>query len=433
MNRSNLFLVVVLSFGFSAHAQTKNAPVAKISAPTLEEIYVKTLERSESNEVQKLLVEQADNSVWRLQTKLFPTIDSAANYTQQGRDVGGDTIRTENSSAIRVGIRQPLYRGGALTSAYDIAKIDRTRAQVTEEQTRWTIWWMVTDLYYLVLRNESSLKNYRELEDVLNRRQAEISRRARLGRSRAADYQSTVSQRFSVLAMIQGLQTATDVARLRLTQMSGLTLSSALSRPSVPPVVVADRPTPELRPDLKLRSLNVDRAKSEVDFSTAGLFPALDLVGNYYPYRADSATSAITAVKWDAGLQLTWTLDFEELSFAGKKDRQLNQNIEEVRSREALRLSQEEFERKLRTQMGLQKQSEDLKSAVEAADKASKSLQGDFRGGTIGLLEVVAQENSYWDLKRQYDNLVLDRDLIAWELLWLQGHVGNAAVTGVTR
>lgn len=411
--------------------------LANAAPPSLSEIYQKTLERAESVEIQKILVEQAQNNESRAQAKLFPTLDSAANYTYQGRDASGATPSSvETSTLARVGVRQPLFRGGALTSALEIAKIDVRRSQTLEKQTHWQLWWLVTQTYYQVLRYEKSLENYEELERVLNRRQSEISRRVNLGRSRSADLQSTISQRHTVLAQIQSLRTALEVGRLQLQQLSGFTDLRKLSRPNLPPLNTADADSTSQvrsqRPDLELRSLNLERSRKEVDVANAGLFPELNLVGNYYPYRNDTFATFQNSLRWEAGLQLVWVLDFEELNLSQRKDRQLNQQLEEVRQREALRASNEEYARKLEQRKGAAKQITDLQTAVSSSEKALKALQSDFRSGTVGLLDVVAQENSYWELKRQYDTLVLDVDLMGWELLWLNGQMPQAMSTPST-
>ena len=175
------------------------------------------------------------------------------------------------------------------------------------------------------------------------------------------------------------------------------------------------------RPDIQLRILNEKRAKEEVDFIEGNLWPELSLVGNYYPYRNDSFATFQNSLRWDAGVQLTWTLDLEELNLTQRRDRELNRQAEELRLAESRRLTTEEFQRRLTTLGGTQRQYTELGKAVEASDRAWKALQADYRNGTIGLLEVVQQENLYWESKRAYDNLKFDIDLLSWEVLWLEG------------
>lgn len=401
-------VMVIQVLIFSTHA----------SAATLDEIYQKTLQRAESVAVQKILVEQSANNVSRAKSKLAPQLSNGASYNYQGRD-GQSSLET--SSLVRVGIVQPLFRGGALTSALNIAEIDLSRAKTNEELTRWQVWWSVTQTFYSVLRNEKNLKNLEELQRVLDTRQNEISRRARLGRSRVADQQSTNSQLLTVQAQIQALKTQVEIGRLTLQQMSGLETIGALQKPA--PVVSESHFSPQIenRPDIQLRQLNEKRASLEVDLVESNLFPELDLVGNYYPYRNDSFATFQNSLRWEAGLQLRWILDFEELGMSQRKDRELFRQAEELRRKESERSSREEFQRRLVLLRGIEAQSKDLEKAVAASERALKSIQTDFRNGTVSLLDVVTQENSYWEARRQFDTLVIDRDLLAWEILWLEG------------
>lgn len=416
----------------------------RLSAATrLEDVYQATLRRSESVALQQILVEQSENTLSRARAQMAPQFDSGANYTYQGRD-GSSTQDT--SSLVRVGVRQPLYRGGALSNGLRIAKIDLSRAKTTAEQNRWQLWWLVTQTYYNVLRDEKGLQNLQELESVVGRRFAEIRRRTQLGRSRAADSQSTLSQRQALLAQIQALKTQVSIGRMQLSQLSGITDLGALEKPtpllqvntavttknsrtSSESVHAVGAPDFQRRPDLKIRVLNEQRAASEVDLAEGTLFPELDLYGNYYPYRNDSFATAQNSLRWEAGLQLRWILDFEEINFSARKDRDLNRQAEEIRRREAERASREEFERRLELARGLERQSQELNTAVASSDRALKALQTDFRNGTVGLLDVVSQENAYWELKSRADTLVYDRDLLAWEILWLEGKAPSGLQT----
>lgn len=389
-----------------------------VHATTLDEIYRKTLQRSESVAVQKILVEQSANSVSRAKSRMGPQLITSGNYYYQGRD---GQAKLENSSLVRVGIVQPIYRGGILTSGLNIADIDLSRAKTTEELTRWQVWWAVTQNYYAVLRNEKSLANYVELEEVLGRRQNEIDRRVKLGRSRVADQAVTVGQRATALAAIEALKAAVQIDRMNLQQMSGIPDVGKLEIPR--PVVSATRLNPQVdeRPDMKLRVLNEKRAREEVNLIESNLFPELNLVGNYYPYRNDTFATFQNSLRWEAGLQATWVLDFEELNFTQRKDRELNRQVEELRLKEAQRMTREEFERRLVALKGIENQYRELGKAVTSSERALKSLQTDYRNGTLGLLEVVQQENLHWEAKRGYDSLAFDRDLLAWEILWLEG------------
>lgn len=388
------------------------------SAVTRDEIYQKTLERSETVAVQKILVEQSANTLSRARSRLGPQLNAGANYTYQGRD-GQSNLET--STLTRVGIVQPLFRGGAISSGIAIAEIDVSRAKTVEEQTRWQIWWTVTQNFYNVLKNEKMLANYEELEDVLRRRQNEINRRVRLGRSRRADQATTDGQRQTALAAIAVLRAQVEAGRLLLSQMSGITDLGKLE--TVVPEVSSTRYDPQIdkRPDVQLRELNEKRAGEEIDLVEGGLFPDLNLVGNYYPYRNDSFATFQNSLRWDVGLQLVWTLDLEEINLTQRRDRELNRRAEELRLQEIRRQSREELERRLALLRGVERQYVELGQAVEASDRAWKALQTDYRNGTIGLLEVVQQENLYWETKRAFDSLRYDRDLLAWEVLWLEG------------
>lgn len=403
--------------------------LASGQAVTLDQVYQATLKRSESLEAQKILIEQAENNVTRARDKMAPQLDIGANYYAQGRD---DRSSAQTSALARLGIRQPLYRGGTLTSGLDLAKVDREKALTSEQLMRWQLGWAIAQTYFSVLKNEASLRNWQEQDRALEKRQTEVQRRASLGRSRAADLHSTTSQRQTAQAQIQAVKVQIRLGRLQLQQWSGLVGLGELVVPEGQARAISSNgkevkgeeipPADSLvnRPDVKLKSLNVVRASSEVNAVEGNLFPELDLVGNYYPARSESY-SAPSTLKWEAGVQLKWILDFEELHLSQRTDRLLNRELEKIRERETLRQSREELERRQEALRGLDLQTTQLKGAVTSAEKAWRNLQSDFRAGSVGLIEVVTAENSYWELKRQLDSLILDHNMAEFELAWLNG------------
>lgn len=394
---------------------------------TLEQAFQKTLARSENSQVQQILKEQAENALSRTQSRMLPTLDGQAALSRQGLQTAADGSITRDSSGLRVGLSQPLFRGFAVLDAINMAKYDVDRAQMTQENSRRLLWWTVVNGFYEVLAAERNFANLESLEKVFEKREREIRKRTGLGKSRSSDLQVTASQRLTVHAQVLKAKNDLKVSKLYLSQLTGEPMETlAIQRPLVAETKPA--PIPDSRPDLKFQELTVKRADAEIGVAQATLWPELNLSANYYPYYAyDPAPRSAGDLRWDAGLNLKWVLDWEDWTNKSGYDRRLNLKIEELRLKEARRHANEELERRRIYRKGVVQQFKDLSEALKMSDRATQLIQRDYNNGTASLLDIQTQQNAYYEIKRQFDTLDLEGDLVNLEIQWLQGEVIGAA------
>lgn len=414
-------LVISTSFATAALAQSQ----AVGQTLSLEEAFQRTLARSESAVVQQVIKEQSQNILSQKRSALLPQLDSQASLTKQGSETPTGMTDKSNSS-IRVGVRQPLFRGFTLIKDIDIAKVDFQRADLSQKQFQRLLWWAVVNVYYETISTEKNYLNLEAQEKVFERREKEIRRRAGLGKSRPADLQITLSQKSTTHAQVLKAKNDWKVNLMTLSQMTGLEVEKmSLTRPKFPVHTATEIKAGQVkadRPDLKAQDLAVKRAEFEVSKANGTLWPELDFAANYYPYyKYESAPTGNGELRWDAGLTLSWVIDWEDWTNKAGTDRRLNLKIEDLKKKQVYREANEELERRQVYRQGVVQQLKDLTEALKLAEKATQLIQRDFTNGTAGLLDIVTQQNSYFDIKRQYDNLDLENDLVSLEIQWLQG------------
>lgn len=422
-----VFTLTIL-MSISGLAQAQVAGQTKAQSLGLDELYSKALARSESAVVQQIVKEQAQNALSQKQSGLLPQLNSQASLTKQGSEVPGSGMTERTNSLLRVGVKQPLFRGFSLVKDIDIAKVDLERAELSQQNFQRLLWWSVVNVFYETLRAERNFLNLEALEKIFERREKEIRRRTGLGKSRSADLQVTLSQRATTHAQVLKAKNDWKVNRMILSQMTGLEVDQiVLTRPTFKDlqqgVVSKDRP------DIKSQELAVKRAEYEVIKANSTLWPELDLSANYYPYYNNQNAPAATGdLRWDAGLVLTWEMDWEDWTNKAGADRKLNLKIEEMKNKQVQREAQEELARRQLYLTGVVQQLKDLTEALKLADRATQLIQRDFNNGTASLLDIVTQQNSYFEIRRQFDNLDLENDLVSLEIQWLQGNQSPAGL-----
>lgn len=388
---------------------------------SLNEAFTRALSRSENVLVQELIREQAKNSLAQAESALLPTLDSQVSLTKQGLNTSADGEISRTSSFARVGITQPLFKGFALIKGVNIADLDLQLASLSSSNTQRLLWWTVLNSFYEVLATEKMYANLQVLEEVFEKREREIRKRTGLGKSRSSDLQITLSQKLTVHAQVQKAKNDLNVSRLNLSHLTGLDPEKfQLSRPK--PLEISEGPINFERPDLKAQELSLQRAGQEVTKAQSTLWPELNLGANYYPfYRNESAPSSTGDLRWDAGLVMKWTLDWEDWTNKAGFDRKLNYKIQELRQKQGIRLATEELERRKVYRTGLVQQLKDLTEALKISGRATGLIQKDYTNGTAGLLDIVTQQNAYYEIKRQYDILDLETDLVNYEIQYLEG------------
>lgn len=417
-------LIVVFSpitFAESKVVSKTQSTESALPVLTLEEAYQKTKARSEMVQVRNLMQQQATVAQSRARSGLLPQFEAEAGVLRQQLDSSTTGNNEREVSSVRLGLRQPLFRGFDQLGSVRMAEKDFEISKLNLKETERLLWWTVVNTYYQILAQEIDYQNLLALEEITEKREKEIRRRTGLGRSRASDLQVTIGQKLSIHAQVQRAKTVLATSQLQLSQLTGVDAEKFKLVP-VKAKTIQRQNVQKSRPDLKALELAVQRAYWEVTKANSTVWPELDLAANYYPYyQAKNDTRTGGNLRWDLGLTLTWTMDWEDWTNRAGAERRLNLKVQELQYQKLSRESQEYLDRRHKYYEGVQLQIKDLNEAVKASEKALQLTQKDYANGTVNLLDVVSQLNLYFEIQRQFKNLEIENDLTALEIQWLQG------------
>ncbi len=377
-------------------------------AVDLKGAYHSALEKSESVQIERAKVSQAEERKSQAQGAVYPQLSLNGRYTRQDTGptpVGGTAAFTNpDQYSASLGATQALFHGLS-----DFAELRRRdvliRAQQAEElRQRQGLYLLVAQRFYAVLAAERDLANLRTLSDLTAKRVNEIRQRVRIGRSRQGELLSSESQTATLEAQLAGAQTEVTRARESLRVTTLLPLDAMLADPGdklpgTPAALDTWLAGARARPDLQALDLQREAADELVGVAKGGHLPSLDAGANYYLTR----TGVLANSKWDVTLNLTVPL------FRGGTTAATVGEAVEVRKQAelGLALARREAEAEVRNGharlVSLTGQVQTLKRASELAEKNYRTQNSDYRLGLVTNLEVISALNTFQETKRVFD------------------------------
>jgi outer membrane protein TolC len=384
--------------------------------PSLVDFHAKALQRSESLEMARSREEQAQERKLQARGTLFPQLNARYSYTEIDPLPGADSaFRRINQYSALVNLNQPIYRGNAI-SAYSFALLDVELQKRLKEQEGLNLWMQVGDAYFNLWRAQVDLANVRQLKQFSDERARELRERVRVGRSRRGELMQAEAQLATVDADLSRVGNTYQEALARVEFLAGEKLKPDFG--ALPDMILK---TPELgvflsaihsRPDVKARSQEVVMAEKMVSIARAGHEPTVDFNANYFFIR----TGILENSRWDLGVQVTMPI------FQGGTVLAASREASE-RKRE-VSLGLERLKRELERDITILWQNastvervlNDLKNAVIKARATYEENKKDYRYGLVTSLDVLVSLNEYISTKRNYENALIDQQLIALQL-----------------
>ena len=175
----------------------------------------------------------------------------------------------------------------------------------------------IAEAYHAVLSSVSDAASYLETKSVTSNRLSETASRVRIGRSRPSDLYTAQAQLAASEAQVEQSRAAEQTARQQLAQLSGLPSESEITDtiplPNSLEPVDAFIASLESSPAVRQLSTQINATESQISAARSLRLPDLDFVSNYYIHR----DTPLDKVKWDAGLQLSWSI-FDSGLISGK-------------------------------------------------------------------------------------------------------------------
>ena len=373
---------------------------------SFKEVLQKILENDESLKKQniQLSIQEIENHLAK--TQFLPSLDLL--YTNQ--------LNHEDSSTDHYDVLS-FKLNHSLLDFYNFKNIDIESKKLQWEKLQLQIiknqaYQKALQLYYDYVRAKLNLNNSQQLLSAQKLRQKELEQRVKIGRSKNIDLFLAKSQVLASEADYSEAQRLFDHYSLEL--KSNLNLKEDF-------VINNERLTENISLDAFSDILSKNAEKNEylvyqneieisdlqIEQQEKSYFPKLNLNANYYAHSAQDSFDR----DWDASLVLSWNL-FNAFSDTYKKSKAIQQKkIAHYQFSEFSRKDRLEIENSYLKLQQMLKTNLLLKQSLGFASQAYNLQKVDFSNGLVNILDLNSVELSYWSIKKDYENQLVETNL----------------------
>ncbi len=336
----------------------------------------------------------------------LPTAEVRAGYTRldevAGFNIGGQSVSLgdPDNYSVDLTVTQPLYRGGAISSAIRAARV---YAVFTDEQVRGVTQQMFFDVamaYYEVLLAQQLVEVAKDSVEASRHSLKLVESRKALGTATKLDVLRTqveLSNFQAVEIKQRNLVNRGKTALLKLmgvSQDSDIELAGKLTYSEINPVYEdAVRVAFENRPDIFTAELQIRMQREAFNVAFSRYFPSLDAFYTQTWSKPDPHNSMLVkwGDAWKAGVTLDWTL------FDLKREGRLMQEASLLR-RDRIELIDAE-ERALREIQAAILTIQDAKEFVDSQRLNQKRAEEGLRLATVGQDQGINTEVEVYDAR----------------------------------
>jgi outer membrane protein TolC len=322
-----------------------------------------------------------------------------------------------NTTSVSVNFSQNIYNGHRDWAQVNALKWAEKSQMENVRKTKWDLYEWVVARYFNYLRLEVMKENLKEQKKILTERALFIAARAKVGRMRQADGVLASGQVVALDGQIAGVESDLQRAWEELNLLINLnqnqnhldqsTTNSKLQIPedvTLPFVGLEDGGSLLERPEYKMLEFDQKRFESLTTAERASFFPVVSFEANAYALRNGAWNNS----HWDVQLNFTWQLYEGGARYANLRNLSLSQQSLSLRRNQQLRT----HTNLIKTYQGQLTNLEIQLAALEKADgilKKSYQLQKIDQDNSLSTpLEVLGALNSYWDNRRQFEQVRLD-------------------------
>ncbi len=354
------------------------------SAQSLSEIYQTSLQFTASIKDRKWAEEIAEEQKNQAFAGVKPQINAISNniWRDEASNVGPFGEGYQRTSFINV--TQPLFQGGSEYYALSVA-----------------------NFFLEAIKLEKELKALTEQEQTLNDRVKTLNQRARIGRNRQTDSIAAQSQLARVMAEKSKVERQLISAKNQLKNFTGLEqinpIETGFGFNELSPSPNWDQGIMN-NPLVTANELLAKNAEKEIKAAQGSFLPTLDLDGNYYLDRAGILRDS----QWDVSVNARWNLfaggaDAAEIRIRTLQKMQLSARLTEIKNN-----MKNDYEA-LKKEFALHKKiSQQLRSAVDLAQKNYRQHIVEANQGLVSDLEALRTLEDYLQTRRTYDQQIFD-------------------------
>lgn len=376
-----------------------------LAAPTsisLEQAFLESVKRTETLAGKEEEIKQAEEKYRQALGSVFPTITGFASYQWQAAAGGGAFSPTEQP-LVRISASQPLFRGLRDFAALKQTSLLSEASQQGKEVAIRQLFNDVTQSFYLVLSLEQELVNLQSQILALEKRISDLKGRIKIGRSRVTEALTVQANLSTLKGQFVQTQGQLQVAKETFSFVTGIgdafSLKDSLSLQDKLPSLSQYLETVSSRPDLKMRSLQLEAAEKGVGVAWGAHLPSIDVNGNYYFKRF----GFFDQIPWDVGISISVPI----LNGGVISSRVAEANSMKMQAELALTKAKRGAIQEIQSLYAvLQADLEQLKSLNEARDLNEKNFKQqtrEYRNGLVNNLEVLQALTSFEESKRNLD------------------------------
>lgn len=378
--------------------------ISPVWAQSLDECFKAALKRSEAVAIEEQLIEQAEARLSQAKGSFLPRIDGVASYTRLPNPSGQVTQFTRpERPEVRITGSQAIFRGFSEFAALRKAKLDTAAQEELKRAAANTLYQDVASNFYNVLSLEQDLRNLEAQLNLSRKREAELSARRRIGRSRVSEVLSVESTIATLKSQIAATQAQLAAAREAFAFLTGFDQNTKLNDQELVKEKIGPLETYlsriDSRPDLAATRLQHESAEESIAIARGGHLPAIDIGGNYYLKRV----GVLESQKWD--FQATLTLPIFAGGAIQSQVRQAAaaQRAAELQLLAAKRRAEQEVRTLYQFVLADKAQVEALERAAEIAERNYNVQNKEYRLGLVTNLEALQALNAFYDARRSLD------------------------------
>lgn len=422
-NAIPILLVSILLTSVTTHAEPQ--------ALTIDQAVNTALARNPATQKTRQRLEQTDSQIARTYSMLFPSITATTAFTHRKDSLntaaplfGGEPY---NHYTLGVQAQQPLYQGGALTSAISAAKEEREIARIDSDIAKRDLSQRVIQAFYTILMDRVKLESLERIRKVEEQQLQTAEAHRRIGRGQLLDVLQIKTQLALLKPQIDQARNQIQISAMELATLIGaadaesITVTGSLDPLPWDQIEALTKEKPRNNPEKIKLEHQVSLLDSQNQTLLSKHWPQLNAVATWG--RAAFVKSDLfdeDATGWTLGLQANIPL-FSGLSSIYER-RSLASQKTQLESDQSIVQQQIHLER-LRTQRELQrslKQIESSREAFQLAEEAMKEAQKDYSRSLITYQTLLASQQSRLEAdiahhQAKYETLLnLTRYYVAW-------------------
>ncbi len=310
-------------------------------------------------------------------------------------------------------LKQPIYMGGKINSAYNIAKIGKDISQLQFSMSKEQLIVDVTESYWRVLTVQENLATAREYNEMLTNLVADVENAVNSGLRTRNDLLKAQVKLNETKLMVEKAKHGLELSKMDLSQKIGSnTNDMALENIEIIPQLDIDtNPAIQNRRDYQVLAKSVQVSKKKIDIARADFLPQIGLSADYsyLEYELNDETSESVEYTILANLSVPifqWFDSFYKVGVAKNEHNISELNFDHYKELMALEINKNKFA----YQDAITAYNISLLS-LEQAEENLRIVNDSFTAGRETLTELLDAQASWQKVKSQLTSAKMELEI----------------------